>query len=121
MCGRYVSPEEAAIEREWNRVRIRNPLGLDSTRFGPNWNVAPTHQVPALRRCEGDAEAGRAEGGAELVALRWGLIPSWAKGVPPKFGTIMATCERLATAPTWRGPWKRGQRCILSARGFYRV
>ena len=93
MCGRYVSPEEAAIEREWNRVRIRNPLGLDSTRFGPNWNVAPTHQVPALRRCEWDAEAVRAEGGVELVALRWGLIPSWAKGVPPKFGTIMATCE----------------------------
>ncbi len=123
MCGRYVSPEEAAIEREWNRVRIRNPLGLDSTRFGPNWNVAPTHQVPALRRCEGDAEAGRAEGGVELVALRWGLIPSWAKGVPPKFGTIMATCERLATAPTWRGPWRGGkkgaQRCILPALGFY--
>ena len=84
MCGRYVSPEEAAIEREWNRVRIRNPLGLDSTRFGPNWNVAPTHQVPALRRCEGDgdgdAEAGRAEGGAERVALCWGLISSWTKG-----------------------------------------
>ena len=78
-------------------MRIRNPLGLDSTRFGPNWNVAPTHQVPALRRCEGDgdgdAETGRAEGGAELVALRWGLIPSWTKGVAPKSGTIMATCE----------------------------
>ena len=89
MCGRYVSPEEAAIEREWNRVRIRNPLGLDRT----NWNVAPTHQVPALRRVGRDAEAGGGEGGVELVALRWGLIPSWAKGVAPKFCTIMATCE----------------------------
>ena len=106
MCGRYVSPEEAAIEREWNRVRIRNPLGLDRTRFNPNWNVAPTHQVPALRRVGRDAEAGGAQGGDELVALRWGLIPSWAKGVAPQFGTIMATCERLATAPTWRGPWR---------------
>ena len=74
-------------------MRIRNPLRLDSTRFVQNWNAAPTHQVHALRRCEGDAEADGAEGGAELVALRWGLIPSWAKGVPPKFGTIMATCE----------------------------
>ena len=106
---------------------IRHPLGLDSTRIGPHWNVAPTHQVHALRRCEGDAEAGGAEGSAELVALRWGLVPSWAKGVPPKFGTIMATCERLASAPTWRGPWRGGrgskngggQRCILPARGFY--
>ena len=74
-------------------MRIRNPLGLDSTRFVQNWNVAPTHQVPALRRAEGDTEAGRAEGGVGLVALRWGLIPSWVKGVAPKFGTIMATCE----------------------------
>ena len=87
------------------------------------------HQVPALRRAEGDGEGRRAEGGAELVALRWGLIPSWTKGVPPKFGTIMATCERLATAPTWRGPWRGGrggkngggQRCILPALGFYGV
>jgi putative SOS response-associated peptidase YedK len=35
----------------------------------------------------------------------------------------MATCERLATAPTWRGPWRGskngGQRCILPALGFY--
>ena len=89
MCGRYVSPEEAAIEREWNRVRIRNPLGLDRT----NWNVAPTQRVPALRRIEDESGAGAAQGGDELVALRWGLIPSWAKGVAPKFGTIMATCE----------------------------
>ena len=65
-------------------MRIRHPLGLDSTRFGPNWNVAPTHQVPALRRCDGDGdgdgETGRAAGGTELVALRWGLISSWTKG-----------------------------------------
>ena len=127
MCGRYVSPEEADIERTWNKVRIRNPLGLDSTRFNPNWNVAPTHQVPALRRADPESDAsgagGGTERGTELVALRWGLIPSWAKGVPPKFGTIMATCERLATAPTWRGPWRGGkkgaQRCILPALGFY--
>ena len=60
MCGRYVSPEEADIERTWNKVRIRNSLGLDSTRFNPNWNVAPTHQVPALRRADPESDAGGA-------------------------------------------------------------
>ena len=111
MCGRYVSPDEAAIEREWKLTRIRDQIKI------PNWNFSPTHQVPAIRRIEEGAAEG--QNGTELVALRWGLIPFWAKGVTPKFGTIMATRERLATAPTWRGPWKQGRRCILSAHGFY--
>ena len=138
LCAAATSPPKkqtsTAPEEQKCEVRIRNPLGLDSTRFNPNWNVAPTHQVPALRRADPEWDAGGAGGGTdrgtELVALRWGLIPSWAKGVPPKFGTIMATCERLATAPTWRGPWRGrggrgdknggvGQRCILPALGFY--
>jgi len=35
-----------------------------------NWNVAPTHQVPALRSIE--ADAAEEPNGTELVALRWG-------------------------------------------------
>lgn len=105
MCGRYVSPEQADIEREWNLVRAPSPFARI------NYNVAPTHQVPALRAA--------AQGGVELVALRWGLVPFWARGVPLKYGTINATVERMADAPTYRGPWRRGQRVIVPALGFY--
>ena len=83
MCGRYVSPEEAAIEREWSHIRVRNQIKV------PNWNVAPTHRVPVLRRVADDPQGDK----PELAALRWGLIPDWARGVPPKVGTIMARCE----------------------------
>ena len=88
MCGRYVSPEEAAIEREWNLTRIRDQiknLQLD--------RLSHATQVRAIRRIE----AGAAEGqhGTGLVTLHWGLIPFWAKGVAPKFGAIMATREPL--------------------------
>jgi putative SOS response-associated peptidase YedK len=51
--------------------------------------------------------------------MRWGLVPYWAKGIPPKYSTINCTIEKLEIAPTWRGPWKRGQRCILPVAGFY--
>jgi putative SOS response-associated peptidase YedK len=51
--------------------------------------------------------------------LHWGLIPFWAKGVQPKYSTINATVEKLKDGATWRGPWKRGQRCIMPALGFY--
>ncbi|MBL8385769.1 MAG: SOS response-associated peptidase [Burkholderiales bacterium] len=105
MCGRYVSPQAADIEREWNLRHAPNPFDR------VNYNVAPTQQVPAVRR--------GADGEPELVALRWGLVPFWAKGVPPKYGTINATIERMAEAPTYRGPWRRAQRCIVPAYGFY--
>ena len=47
MCGRYISPDEAAMERLWNFTRGGNP-------FARNFNVAPTTQVPVLRR-DGDS------------------------------------------------------------------
>jgi putative SOS response-associated peptidase YedK len=46
---------------------------------------------------------------------RRGLIPYFAKGVPPKYSSINATIEKVESGATWRGPWKLGQRCIMPA------
>ena len=54
-----------------------------------------------------------------MIRLRWGLIPYFAKGVPPKYSTINARIETVQTAASYRGPWSRGQRCLVAARGFY--
>ena len=37
MCGHYVSPEEAAIKREWKLTRIRDQINRI------NWNDAPRY------------------------------------------------------------------------------
>ena len=105
MCGRYVAPEAADLEREWNLRHAPNPFDRI------NYNTSPTHQVPVVRR--------GADGSPELAAMRWGLIPFWAKGVAPKYNTINATVERMQEAPTYRGPWRRAQRVIVPALGFY--
>ncbi len=105
MCGRYVSPEAADIERHWNLRHAPSPFNR------VNYNVAPTQQVPVVRR--------GADGVPALAALRWGLIPFWAKGVAPKYSTINATLERIREAPSYRAPWRRGQRCMVAANGFY--
>ena len=42
MCGRYVSKEQASIERHWNLIRG----GGDP--FGPVYNAAPTLQLPSF-------------------------------------------------------------------------
>ena len=105
MCGRYTHLYT------WAQVRELYELATWPTEeVDPNYNVAPTRLVPVVRM---------ADSGRQGVNLRWGLVPFFAKGVPPKYSTINATIERLADGPTWRGPWKRGQRCILPASGFY--
>jgi putative SOS response-associated peptidase YedK len=103
MCGRYVSPDEASIEREFTLVH-------GEWQFPPSFNVAPTQQVPIIRSIDGERRGTR---------VRWGLIPFFAKGEPPKYSTINARIETLETAASYRGPWRRGQRCLQVARGFY--
>ena len=104
MCGRYVSPDDAAIEREFNLVR--SP-GLD---VPSSFNVAPTTLVPVIRVVNGVRQLSR---------IRWGLVPYFAKGVPGPYSTINARIETIETSASYRGPWKRGQRCIIPAAGFY--
>jgi putative SOS response-associated peptidase YedK len=103
MCGRYVSPDEASIEREFKLVRGEQDIS-------PSYNVAPTQQVPIIRSIDG---------AARLEKLRWGLIPFFAKGEAPKFSCINARIETVETAASYRGPWKRAQRCLQLATGFY--
>jgi putative SOS response-associated peptidase YedK len=103
MCGRYVSPDEASIEREFNLVH-------SEWQFPPSFNVAPSQSVPVIRSLDGKPHG---------ALMRWGLIPFFARGVPPKYSTINARVETVQTAASYRGPWKRGQRCLQVATGFY--
>lgn len=103
MCGRYVSPDDAAIEREFNLVHTE-------WQFPASYNVAPTQKVPVIRTVDGERRGS---------SIRWGLIPFFAKGEPPKYSTINARIETVETAASYRGPWKRGQRCLQVATGFF--
>ena len=103
MCGRYILAQQAQFERA---VR----LGRVHWEFTARYNVAPSQAVPVVRASDGVHEG---------VMMRWGLIPYFAHGVAPKYSTINATVEKLTSGPVWRGPWKRAQRCIQLAAGFY--
>lgn len=104
MCGRYVSPEEAAIERRWHVGRNSgNPL---SGRF----NTSPTTVIPILRRND--------SGATEIASARWGLIPSWWKNDAPPSFSFNARLEEAAGKPMWRHPL-RHSRCLIPALGWY--
>jgi len=86
MCGRYVTKDQAAIERAFSIVK-------PWWRFDASYNVAPSQQVPVVRSVAGEREG---------AMLRWGLIPFFAKGVPPKYSTINARVETVETAASYR-------------------
>jgi putative SOS response-associated peptidase YedK len=116
MCGRYVSPDEAAINREYAIDRRNSHLVLSDAlerAYEANFNTAPTDPVPVVRVVR------NSDGTRESRLMRWGLIPFWARGLPPKYATINATIEKLEIAPTWKDAWTRGQRCIMPCAGFY--
>ena len=102
MCGRYIIRQQAKALREWEKYGP--PPFLDS------YNVAPTQQVPILRMQDGQLR---------LTQVRWGLVPFFTHGAPPKYSTINARIESFETAASYRGPWRRGQRCLQLASGFY--
>ena len=102
MCNRYVTPDQAAIERYWH-VGRQNPPRL----WGPL--VHPRGMGPFIRA--GDH-------GRELAVGQWALIPPFAKDAKLPYSTNNARAEELAQKPTFRQAWARGQRCIIPAESF---
>ncbi len=102
MCGRFAfySPAEATAA-----------LFGASASFDvrPRYNIAPTQDIAAIR----DSEEGR-----ELVMLRWGLVPSWARDASIGNRMINARAETVAEKPSYRAAFRR-RRCIVLADGFY--
>jgi len=105
MCGRYVHPDQAAVERGWHIGRH------NSGPFTTRYNVTPTLRVPILRW-------DTALGAFELTQAHWGFIPPWWKESKPPRHTINARTEEIATKPMWRGPFRQS-RCLLPALGWY--
>ena len=106
MCGRFT---------------LRAPASLIAEQFGlfelpivlPRFNIAPSQPVPAIRLRPVAPQPRR-----ELVALQWGLVPSWAKD--PSIGNrlINARSETVAEKPAYRTALAR-RRCLVPADGFY--
>jgi putative SOS response-associated peptidase YedK len=106
MCGRYVRRSDKPKIAE--HFHLHGPSLSD---FGPSWNVAPQTFQPIVR-------LNRETGERELMLMRWGLIPFWAKD--PSFGlrTINAKAETVTTAPAFREAIKY-RRCLVPADSFY--
>ncbi|MDA8417177.1 MAG: SOS response-associated peptidase [Betaproteobacteria bacterium] len=102
MCGRFtslLSPELLAIIFE-----IFPPPATE-----PRYNIAPT-QTTGVVRSDGEHN--------QLITMKWGLIPSWAKDTKIGTSLINARSETVAEKPSFRHAIKKN-RCIIPATGFF--
>ena len=100
MCGRYT---------------LAKPLKGFESHFGPlqinleysqSYNIAPSHLPPVLIN---NSEQ------RELTAMKWGLVPSWAKD--EKMKLINARSETAHEKPSFKSSL-RNKRCLIPADGF---
>jgi putative SOS response-associated peptidase YedK len=97
MCGRYLTPEEADLERAWD---LTAPVD-----YRQSFNFAPSQLGPVIRPDQ--------DGELKIETLIWGFQPHWAKR-----GWINARSETVFTSRAF-APAARRHRCLVPALGWY--
>ena len=102
MCGRF----SMAIEAE--KLKSALALGQLPLEWPTSYNFAPSQLIPTVP----DPET------RDVVLMRWGLVPFWAKD--PSIGARMinARAESVEEKPSFRNSFKH-KRCLVLADGFY--
>jgi putative SOS response-associated peptidase YedK len=109
MCGRTAltaSPED-----------LRVAFGLDEApRIAPHYNVPPSQPLYVIRAATSSTGGGAAE--RKLEALRWGLVPWWAKDQSMGHKLALARLETADKTPAFRDAIRR-RRCLVAVDSFY--
>ncbi|HET8589824.1 MAG TPA: SOS response-associated peptidase [Nakamurella sp.] len=128
MCGRYtVTVDPETLYGEFACVEDDEHVDLVGGRFGeyggdiarPRYNIAPTDQVPVVLERATDHDRSRPI--RRLEAMRWGLVPSWAKDLSVGNRMFNARVEGLIgddAKPAFRNAVER-RRCLVPASGYY--
>ena len=87
------------------------PSLFDNLELMPQYNVAPSQDVLAVRLRRGSIEP-------EAVRMRWGLVPSWADDPKIGYRLINARVESVRDKPAFRAAFKQ-RHCLILADGFY--
>jgi putative SOS response-associated peptidase YedK len=97
MCGRYLTPDQSALERYWGLTAPPD--------FAQSFNVAPSRPAPLIRVDR--------EGRQFLGMLTWGFRPGWAKRawINARSESVFETKAFAAAA--------RKRRALVPALGWY--
>lgn len=109
MCGRYyIVPDAEAWACVFELTAATPALNCN---LAASYNVAPGQMVPVLRTVADSHDI-------EMVSVRWGLVPHWAREVRIGYKMINARSETAAEKPAFRQSI-RNRRCLIPASGYY--
>ncbi len=103
MCGRFALPTPENLATHFN---LRTCPEIE-----PRYNIAPSQDIAAVRLMADSANR-------ELVLLKWGLVPFWAKDKKIGYKMINARAESVGNKPSFRAAF-RHRRCLIPAGGFF--
>ena len=96
MCGRYV--RTTPIEQFAELFQAEG-----HPECWPSYNIPPITKVLVARNTH--------EGGRELTALKWGLVPACSDEPKTEYSTINGRAETVAHKPAFRSEF-RHRRCL---------
>ena len=103
MCGRFVG------FRRLEQLKESFPIDVVDREAITSYNVAPTQEVLAIARHDGQNHLGK---------YYWGLVPFWAKDTSIGSRMINARSESAPEKPSFRTAFRK-RRCLILADGFY--
>ncbi|MDA8336987.1 MAG: SOS response-associated peptidase [Peptococcaceae bacterium] len=103
MCGRFtLTGPTGAVAGHFQAV----PRFQDA---GPRYNIAPGQDIGVV--VNGSVPR-------QLIAMRWGLVPGWARPGQSGHPLINARAETVIQKPSFREAF-RHRRCLVPADGWY--
>lgn len=103
MCGRYT----LTVDKETLSERFGCSYIVPDYR--PRYNAAPMQSMPVVLQ-----ELGQ----RNIMMMKWGMIPRWAKDLRMGSKLINARMETVAEKPAFRDSFQK-RRCIIPADGYY--
>ena len=110
MCNDYDVPEQ---------------LDLFEVDVPPGWvppskrHIFRNYPAPFIRRPHAAGIGDDAVPDRELLIGQFALLPYWSKTRKIKFLTTNARAEEVTAKAAYKGPWARGQHCIIPAQAIY--
>ncbi|MDA0691597.1 MAG: SOS response-associated peptidase [Nitrospinae bacterium] len=102
MCGRYTLTKPAkSIQSHFGQIEF-------NFEHRERYNIAPTQECPVIAVQQGNRQ---------LLAMRWGLVPPWARDETMAAKMINARAETVQEKPSFKQSFKT-KRCLVPADGF---